>query len=257
IAEERLYSVQPTLKRAAWISVLFAVVWLGPPVAVIWAFGLDDVFSRMSSNFTNLQYYFKYVTNSLGRMSQFRLDEVFVYLVRNYIQAGKAPGTKSEEMQKIVNDATRMEPLFVGKKASNLVLFDRQNQPVTLYAQTAPMILLVFWQPDCSHCKREMPLLKNISERYKNKGLKVMAVCGKSGDEAADCWKFQDEQALPADWLVLADPPRRSGMANLFNLRTFPRIFLLDENKNIVWKRAGEASEMEMEAALGKLGAGR
>ena len=54
IAEERLYSVQPSLKRATWISVLFAVVWLGPLAAIVAAFGVEDVYSRVGFFFSKL-----------------------------------------------------------------------------------------------------------------------------------------------------------------------------------------------------------
>ena len=54
IAEDRLYSVEPSLKRAVSISILFAVVWLGPLVAVIAAFGIGNVFSLVGMFFSKL-----------------------------------------------------------------------------------------------------------------------------------------------------------------------------------------------------------
>jgi chromate transporter len=54
IAEESLHSVAPSPRRAIWISVLFALVWLGPLAAVIAAFGFEDVYSRIGVFFSKL-----------------------------------------------------------------------------------------------------------------------------------------------------------------------------------------------------------
>ena len=231
----------------------FFLLHLPPPSPDTTKALIDEVFNRLSTNPEGLMYYEKYLVNSLGRMSQFQLDEVFVYVVRNYIQTGKAPWTEPGEMQKLVGDAGRMEPLFVGKKAPDITLYDRKNNPVSLYEVQAPVTLMVFWLPDCSHCKRELPLIKRVYERYHKKGLQVVSVCGKYYDDTPACWEFADEKEFPAEWYTVSDPQRRSNMATLFNLRTFPRIFILDADKQIVYKRAGEASELELESAIGKL----
>ncbi|MBM3566359.1 MAG: chromate transporter, partial [Alphaproteobacteria bacterium] len=54
IPEDRLFSVRPTAVRAALISVLFAVVWLGPTLWVVSALGGEDVFSRIGIFFSKL-----------------------------------------------------------------------------------------------------------------------------------------------------------------------------------------------------------
>ncbi|MCC7016059.1 MAG: chromate efflux transporter [Rhodospirillales bacterium] len=54
IAEESLYSVAPSARRAIWISVLFAIVWLGPLLAILAAFGFEDVYSRVGVFFSKL-----------------------------------------------------------------------------------------------------------------------------------------------------------------------------------------------------------
>lgn len=236
-----------------WLNATdFYLLNLPPPDPDTLKVLLDEVFGRLAANPDALGYYQKYLINSLARMSQFRLDEVFVYLVRNYVQPGKAAWGRPEDMQKLITDADRMEPLFTGKKAPDIRLFDRQNNPVSLYEIEAPCTILVFWLPDCSHCKRELPLLKQIYSRYKQNGLKVMSVCGKMADELPACWEFNDSREMPGEWFSVADPQRCSGMTSLYNLRTYPRIFVLDAEKNIVYKRAGEAGELELETAINK-----
>ena len=54
IAEDRLFSIQPTPARAIRISILFAVVWLGPTLWVLAALGGEDVFTRIGVFFSKL-----------------------------------------------------------------------------------------------------------------------------------------------------------------------------------------------------------
>ncbi|MBI5915819.1 MAG: redoxin domain-containing protein [Bacteroidetes bacterium] len=213
---------------------------------------IDEVFRRLETYPEGYEYYQKYITNSLAKMSQYRLDEVFVYVARKYVEGGKAAWAKPGDVSSIANEASQMEPLFVGRPAPNITLFDTLGQPVRLYDVEANLTLVIFWLPDCSHCQQEIPLIAKIYERYKNKGLKVMAVCGKSNEATPMCWEFTDSQHLPADWLLLADPQRRSNMVPLFNVKSYPRIFLLDKDKNIVFKRSGDMPEWQFDAVLGR-----
>jgi chromate transporter len=54
IAEERLHEVAPSTRRTLWIAILFAVVWLGPVIAVMGWFGFAHVFSQIGFFFSKL-----------------------------------------------------------------------------------------------------------------------------------------------------------------------------------------------------------
>jgi thiol-disulfide isomerase/thioredoxin len=229
----------------------FFLFYLPPPHADTTKMLMDAVLGTLETqNPIAYEYYQKYLTNSLARMSQFQLDEVFVHMVRKYVLTGKAPWTTEEDMQRMRNEANMMEPLFAGKKAPNLTLQNRKGENISLYNIKAPAILLVFWMPDCSHCKKEMPILKRVNEKYKAAGLKVFSVCGKYREETKECWAFADENALPSDWYQLADINFQSRMSILYNIRSYPRLFILDSEKNIIMKRAGESSELELSSYI-------
>ncbi len=237
-----------------WLEATdFYLLHLPPPHPDTTFALIEAVFKKLENKPEAWQYYNKYITTSLSKMSQFRLDEVFVQVVRKYVQTGKATWPSTDDQRKIIADADRMEPLFEGKKASNVTLFDKEKNPLNLYDVQAPYTLLVFWMPDCSHCKRELPRIKEFYAQYKSKGLKVVSVCGKFGEETPQCWDFATNFQLPEDWYLVSDPERRSNMASLFNLRSFPRLFILDKDKNIVFKRAGEIEDWQLEGVLGGL----
>ena len=47
---------------------------------------------------------------------------------------------------------------------------------VTLYDVKAPFTILYFWDYDCGHCKKATPILRDIYNKYKERGLQVYAV---------------------------------------------------------------------------------
>ncbi len=232
----------------------FLLFYVPPPHPDTTKAVMDLVLSQLQSNNAGAyEYYQKYLTNSLARMSQFQLDEVFVHMVRTYLLAGKAPWTADQDKQRMRNEANMMEPLFVGKKAPDVTLFTKQGEAVSLHKIQAKAILVAFWLPDCSHCQKEMPILKDVWEKYKSKGLQFVSVCCKYYDETPKCWEFAESNSLPEGWYQLADQNAQSRMSILFNLRSMPRLFILDADKNIVLKRAGESSELELSSFLDKL----
>jgi len=54
---------------------------------------------------------------------------------------------------------------------------------------------------DCGHCKKAAPFMVEFAEKFKDKGVKVFAVCtsvAKSADDkdVPDCWKGVEEKGL-------------------------------------------------------------
>lgn len=209
---------------------------------------IEAVLRQLEPNQVAYRYYFRYIMESLGRISRFQTDEAYVYLVRKYIDTGKSDWMNVGDLEKYRDDASRLEPLFLGKKCPDVTFFDPEGKPVSIYETDAPYLLVAFWMYDCSHCKREIPQLIKLYEKYQSKGLKVMSVCGKGGEEEMPkCWEFAKNMKMPEAWLLLADPQRRSQYYTLLNVRSYPRLLLLDKNKMILYKQTGEIPKNALE----------
>lgn len=214
---------------------------------------VEDVLHRLEPHPESYQYYFRYMMNSMSKISRYRTDEAFVYFVRNYLDKGKMDWLSDDRRQTFEDDANRMEPLFVGKQAPDAVFSDKDGKDVSLYSVDAPYTLMVFWLFDCSHCKKELPMLKSLYGKWKTKGLKVFSVCGNSGtDKTASCYAMAEQLGLPPDWLIVTDPLRRSRFSRVYNVSSYPRLILLDANKKILFKHAGEAPAAMLEAEMGR-----
>lgn len=140
-----------------------------------------------------------------------------------------------------------------GQMIPDVTLYNQQGEAVSLHEIKGTHTLVFFWLYDCSHCKQEIPVVKSLYERYKDKGLKIVSVCGKSGEEEAkQCWAFAGEMQMPTDWYLLNDPKRRSRFWSLLNVQSYPCLFLLDQQKHILYKQMGAAPQGILEQALGQ-----
>lgn len=112
------------------------------------------------------------------------------------------------------------------------------------YVGKNKIILLDFWASWCSPCRKEIPNLKDIYEKYKGNSFEIISV---SVDEDSDAWK----QAVLEEgmtWPQLIDPQNNSeSPSRLYYINTIPSTFLIDNDGTILARNLrGE----EIEAAL-------
>jgi hypothetical protein len=78
--------------------------------------------------------------------------------------------------------------------------------------------------------------MKEFYEAYKDKGVKIMAVCVKPFSEIAGCWEYIEDNEIQ-DWLHTTDPYSRSRYAQIYDVKSTPQIYVLDRNKEILSKK--------------------
>ncbi len=173
---------------------------------------------------------YKYETSKIMGM-----DAVFVHLAERYYMTNQAYWIDSTQLFKISDRVRSLKPTLIGKTAPNILLKHKDGKYIFLHSVIAKYTILLFWDPDCGHCKKEMPKIKNVYDKYKENNVKVYAVCTEIEEEK---WrKYIDEHQY--DWIDVADFELRSPFRDLYDISSTPKIFLLDEKKKIVAKRIG------------------
>ena len=147
-----------------------------------------------------------------------------------------------------------LEHLLIGEKAPNLILQDTTEEKwVNLHKDVkAKFTVLVFWDPDCSHCKKEIPKINDVYNKLKDSiDIKVVGV---GGLLETDKWKtFILEKEL-TDWIHISDNPEIHNNAynyldkttieslnfrQTYDIFSYPQVYLLDEDKIILGKKLG------------------
>ncbi len=195
------------------------------------------------------QYLSQYLLNWGLQSKIMGMDAVFVAVADHVYLKGQASWADSTTLAKINEEAFFLRNNLIGKKAAPLNILDMEDKPFSLYELDAPYTILVFWEPDCGHCKKEVPeLYEKVYMKFLDKNIEVVAVY--TGAEKKEWVDFVEEKELTG-WHHVYDLAHNSRFRYHYNIRTTPQIFLLDENKIIIAKRLDpENLEKLIEALL-------
>ena len=207
------------------------------------AIGIDTILARLRPAEESFKYYLVHFLNSFATSKLVGMDAVYVHMVAKYYAAGDAPWIAEEQLNKIIDNARVLKPLLIGKTAPDIQMQKRDGTKVKLSEVNAEYTILYFWRYDCGHCKEQTPVVKAFYDKYKDKGVKIFAVCVKFREEVGDCWKYVDENGT-GDWLHTIDPYLESRYYTIYNVKTTPQIYILDKNKEILSKNIG-AEQLE------------
>ncbi|MCB0525476.1 MAG: DUF5106 domain-containing protein [Saprospiraceae bacterium] len=206
---------------------------------------LDQLFDKLKNAPEIRKYFLVHFLNFYAKSQLVGFDACYVHLAQAYYCVGLAPWTNKEDLEKICDNASRLEPILIGKIAPNIVVSDRNNQQHALWDVDADYTVLFFWAPDCGHCKKAAPFMVDFAKKYKDQGVKVFAVCtfvakDEAGKDAPDCWQGIEEKGFSDDlFMNMVDPFIRSRYKKLYDVQTTPSIFILDRNHKILMKRIG------------------
>ncbi|MEI6684258.1 MAG: thioredoxin-like domain-containing protein [Bacteroidota bacterium] len=161
-------------------------------------------------------------------------DKIFVHVVDKYYVTGQTSWISKDINEKVIKKANKLRPILIGEKAPNMVMQDTTLQLASLYNTKAKFLMILFWDPDCGHCQKEIPVIKDFYDLNKAKyGLEIFAVCT---DSTLVKWK-KGIKKFKMDWINVDGPRTVTGDFHAsYDIISTPVIYLLDENKKIIAK---------------------
>ncbi|MFQ6014429.1 MAG: redoxin domain-containing protein [Anaerolineae bacterium] len=135
----------------------------------------------------------------------------------------------------------------VGELAPDFTLTDLNGRDVSLGHFRGRPVLVNFWATWCPPCRIEMPIIQAAYEKYKEKGLVVLAVDIGEAPEAVE--RFAQDLGLT--FTILLDNDGR--VASLYRARAIPVSFFIDGEGVIVYKHIGAMTEERLEYYLVRL----
>lgn len=160
-------------------------------------------------------------------------DEIFVHMVDTYYTTGEAYWSDSTVVASLSKRADALRPILIGGTAPDLILIDTNYSFLSLHYSPADYTVLLFYEIDCNHCKKE---INELNAWYENNdlGLHVFAV---NTDTSLVKWKkFIIDNDLK--WInVNGTRSITPDYHQLYDIRTTPTLFLMDQKKKIIAKR--------------------
>lgn len=231
----------------------------------------DYVVGMVDSTKELFKYTVHFITNKYEKSKYVCMDKVFVHMADTYYCTGRAFWVDSTQMKKICDRADKLRPIRCGSIAPNIILPDTSEKNwINMHQLNTDFTLLIFWDPDCGHCKKEIPKIVEIMEEYKDKSISVYAVSSESNND----WKkfIKDKEmdfynvAVPkeiyknqdlATELVLSGKTTLESLNyhDTYDIYSTPQIYFLDSEKRILAKKLNHTSIKNiLEEELGKKG---
>lgn len=174
------------------------------------------------------------ISNGLGE---------FVFFTQNYylkpetlnelLVSAKKNFKDTENLDKVDAKVKAILESSAGKPYKDINGFDLKGKKVSLsdYAGKGKVVMIDFWASWCGPCRRSMPELKTIYDKYKNKGFEIVGV---SLDKNKEDWA-NATKALNITW------PQFSNLqgwdetsAKTYGVQSIPNTVLIDKNGTIV-----------------------
>jgi peroxiredoxin len=172
-------------------------------------------------------------------------DAVFVHLYEKYL-ANKDYSWMTESGKKLITDrAYSLMANILGTPAADIELPDSSGKKISLYGINAPYVLVCFWDATCGHCKETLPKIDSFyTAKWKAAGLKIYSVSKETSGTIND-WKnfIQDKNLNWINVFYTRDEEKTRvnsgipGYSQLYDVQTFPTLYLLDKDKRIIAKK--------------------
>lgn len=194
-----------------------------------------NIIEKSKSNKTMFRYLVSYCFNFALESQVMGMDAAFVKIAKRYYLTGQADWVDKENLEKIEREVLLTQYNLIGETAPELKLQTLEGSWVSLHETKAPFTLLLFWEENCGHCKKQVPEIKaKLLDKFKPYGFKVFAVHTQPEKEKWE--KFVTEHEL-FDFINCWDPHNQSNFRAYYHVDSTPVLYLLDKNKKIIAKK--------------------
>ena len=133
------------------------------------------------------------------------------------------------------------------REHADFTLTDLQGKTWTLQGLHGKVVLVNFWATWCQPCRKEMPDLDALYQRFKDQGLVILGI---SDEEAGKVKQLLAERSVA--YPILLDPGRK--VNELFRIDGIPKSFLYDRSGKMVASAIDMRTQGQFLGMLAKAG---
>ncbi|MFL6302301.1 MAG: TlpA disulfide reductase family protein [Candidatus Sulfotelmatobacter sp.] len=142
---------------------------------------------------------------------------------------------------------SKLEAADAARQQADFTLSDLQGNPWHLRDLRGKVVLVNFWATWCPPCRKEMPDLQALYDKYKDQGFVVVSI---SDEQAAKVQPFITERKIT--YPVLLDPARK--VNDLFQVEGIPKSFVYDREGKLVAQSIDMRTRNQFQAMIAQAG---
>src|SRR5210317_463099 len=129
----------------------------------------------------------------------------------------------------------RMALLQESIPAPDFVLEDMDEEKVSLKEHRGKVVLINFWATWCPPCRREMPSMERLHQKFNGEDFIVIAINQMETEEHV--FAFTGQLSIDPTFTILFD--RDSQVSQAFKVQGLPTSYLIDKQGNIRYRAIG------------------
>ncbi len=194
---------------------------------------IDYLLAKMKGNEDAYKFCLSTLLNKYAKNKFIGMDAIYVHMIDKYYSNGEADWVDEENLIKMKENANNLRPILIGKVFPNITVYKEDKTPLMIHSVESEYTMVIFWAPDCGHCKKSMPSIIEFYETYKDKGLKVVSICSKGGGKLENCWEFIKEKGMEG---FINTGDEHQTYRKYVYVPSTPKIFILNNKKEILIK---------------------
>lgn len=209
-----------------------------PPIPDTSIMAADILINSMedAGSMEQFKYTIHFLLSHYQKTKYMCFDKALHHITSNYYCNGKAYWIDSSFRAEMCEQSEKMGPSLCGLVAPNVTMPDTTFRVRrSLHDVKTPVTVLVFWDIDCGHCKKEIPILKEYYDSVDRSKVEVFSVYTQGDWEG---WReFIRENDL--NWINVANAFLEDDFRDHYNIISTPQIYVLDKDKVIKFKKIG------------------
>lgn len=141
---------------------------------------------------------------------------------------------------------------FVNEPAKDFEIATVDGRKVKLSGLKGKLVMINFWATWCKPCVREMPLFAKAYEKYKERGLEILAISVDNPEDRNRVLSFANEHKLNFPLIHEGG----GSTAKLYGVHSYPTTFFIDRLGNVRYRHAGydpDGAGRMLEVVVGEL----
>ncbi len=154
------------------------------------------------------------------------------------------PEPDTETVKKSAGLVSATDMLLTGLPRPDFEMKDPDGKVHSVSEWDGKVLVLNFWAPWCTPCKKEIPVFNDLQEKFADQGLQFVGLAVDTPDEVKNFLK-----KMPLNYPTLVGEDDAMDIARIYgnNIGALPYTVIIDRSGKIVFTRKGDMKKAEAE----------